>query len=332
MDRQVIFARRRPPVFAVLWGVATLVLLVAGMALRNPHLELLALAAAAPAIGLWCFRPAEFQAELTEAGLCLPRPQQEIAYARIESVTLAGLPQDPEGKLKEGPLVVMHEDGVLEIPARLNLPAADLYRMLVARAGGAGSGRIHPELSAFYENEVRLFGAPRVRTFAARRHLGRKPSTRRSQACFALWALVGVSWLVLPLALLQGPRDDVAPWIGCGILLLLVGGFGWLIAALRQRNLDAKLARWHESSIVVGPSGIGLVQGDLKGQLRWDELVDLRVGVKTRQFALTSGQLVLPGLHLIVAGAEIRIADVYDHPLPQIAALLRQYWRGPAPK
>jgi hypothetical protein len=331
MDRQVVFARQRPPVFAVLWGVATVVLLVAGLAGHNPHLDLLALAAAAPAIGLWCFRPAGFQAELTEAGLHLARPQQEIPYARIESVTLAGLPQDPEGKLKEGPLMLMHEDGVLEIPGRLNLPAADLYRMLAARAGGEGSGRVHAELSAFYENEARLFGAPRVRTFAARRHLGRRPSTRRSQACFGLWGLVGLSWLVLPVALLQGPRDEIAPWIGFGILLLLLGGLGWFLATLSQRHPDAKLARWQESNIVVGPSGIALVQGDLKGQLRWDELVDLRVGRKKRQLALTSGQLVPPGLHLIVAGAEIRIADVYDHPLPQLAALMRQYWRGPTP-
>jgi len=69
--------------------------------------------------------------------------------------------------------------------------------------------------------------------------------------------------------------------------------------------------------------------------MRWGELRNLEYRHSPRSFGLESRGLWADnagperGIHLIVEGARIVIADIYDRPLPLIYDRIRSYWRGP---
>jgi len=107
-------------------------------------------------------------------------------------------------------------------------------------------------------------------------------------------------------------------------VLLLVGGFFslvfWLIGR-PSRVGPAPRAR-RRPGLVIAPDGLALVQGDLSGELGWEELRD----VKLMQRAGPNG--TAPAVVLHVKGAIITIADVYDRPVALIHQQICHYWRG----
>ena len=80
------------------------------------------------------------------------------------------------------------------------------------------------------------------------------------------------------------------------------------------------------SSLVLSPVGLALVQGDLQGELRWEQLRDVQLVSKPRFFQMGQ-ENVRTGIWLRVEGAQIVIADIYDRPLPIIFERIKAYWR-----
>ena len=69
-------------------------------------------------------------------------------------------------------------------------------------------------------------------------------------------------------------------------------------------------------------------QADLRGHLRWEELLDVRFR-EEKYFTFSIRRDSIPrGIQLNMAGAKIRIPDVYDRPLALIHGLIRGYWKG----
>jgi hypothetical protein len=86
------------------------------------------------------------------------------------------------------------------------------------------------------------------------------------------------------------------------------------------------MRNWREASLVIGPLGLAVVQGDLKGEMRWGELRQLHM--KAPRFAAYANRMKLgPGIRLVVEGATIVIADLYDRPLRVIHQRIMDYWR-----
>jgi hypothetical protein len=77
------------------------------------------------------------------------------------------------------------------------------------------------------------------------------------------------------------------------------------------------LRRWRDAGLVISPAGLALVQGNVRGEMRWAELKDLRY--KTRTSAA--------GIVLKFEGAEVGIINIYDRPLYLIYERIREYWR-----
>ncbi len=149
---------RRFSAGATFWGLLGVASLGAGLALGNMHLILICLAPLMLAMGLWFFRLADFRGELSENGIRIEDPAQEISFENIQNLTLAGKPQDPEEvRLEAGPLIVVHNRGVLEIPASLNLPVKELYKALFASIPKSGSRSVHQELFTHLQNEESIF-------------------------------------------------------------------------------------------------------------------------------------------------------------------------------
>ena len=103
-------------------------------------------------------------------------------------------------------------------------------------------------------------------------------------------------------------------WGLAGIVCVMVGGllyatsFAEFIPAGPMRN-------WRNASLVISPQGMAMVQGDIQGEVRWPELVEIRFNTKPRGFDFGNPSAMLPGILLRVKGASILIADIYDRPL-----------------
>jgi hypothetical protein len=322
---------RRFSIGAALWCILGIMLLVAGLISGNMHLIFLALAPLSVAAGLWFFRPAEFSGELTEDGLRFGSPPQKIAFDNMQNLTLAGKTQDPQDPgLAAGPLIVTHKHGVLEIPASLNPPAKELYRALWENLPKSGSRMVTRELISHLKNEETIFGSDHVHTFVARKYLGVGPSTRRGQACFVFLMLCGLIWIILAaLQPMNKQNYEYMPWIFAGVFMIIIGLLLWSLLVSNERRSAVLKPTLQNACLIISPSGIALIQEDLKGLLHWDELQNVSITNKPQFLDASIGKKRGTGALLLkVSGAEIRIVDVYDSPLPMIKKIIDRYWKG----
>jgi len=315
---------------AMLWGGMAALLLVGGWVHGNIHLMIFALAPGMLAIGLLLGRPQAFHAVLTEDGLEVHRPPRNISYSKIEGMTINGFGDDPnKARLKSGPLVVTHCDGVIEIPAALNAPVLDVYRTILALVPTTGCYELSHVFKEHYQKECAMFGAERVHSFTRRKIIGRRPSTRRGRLCAAMLFACGVLWCLVP-ALVAGRCNasswDMDMWLGWGVVMAILSLFAWLVLYLQQQWGEANAKDFRDAELIVSPTGIAVKQGDLQGHVRWEELLDVQLTKRLRVFLDLTGES-RGGIHLAFAGARIRLADVYDRPIALIYQQIRRYWK-----
>lgn len=327
-----LHAQRPFPLGAIFWGCMTVVLLVVGHMSDNTHISILSLAPAMLAIGFALGRRREFHATLTEEGITLIKPPQTILYSEIEGLTIDGFGADPnEQKLRRGPVMVMHRDGTVEIPARMNVPVQKVYRAILAMLPTTGVAELSQEFQDHVEKETATFGPERVHVFKRRKIVGRRPSTRRGQICAALLVLCGVAWCLISAAVAGQPRGrEYEPWMGVGGMLAIVSLLVWFWLFANHRAFEDKAKKLRNAELVVSPTGIAVKQGDLQGHLRWDELLDVRLSKRARAFLPADNQsgLSTSGIQVAFAGAKVYLADIYDRPVALIYRQIRRYWKG----
>src|SRR5262249_29679886 len=134
-------------------------------------------------------------------------------------------------------------------------------------------------------------------------------------------ALAGLIWLVAGIAL---PKNG-EPWIALGILVAFFAGIFAL--AFRFEGADPQIPNWRRSGLVISPVGLAMIQGDMRGELRWAELRDIRFGAKPGFLSFEFSSATPRGIQLVVEGATIIIANIYDRPLALIHERLRDYWQ-----
>jgi hypothetical protein len=317
------------PFGAVTSGLVCIASLVVGAVLGNIHYCVFALAPGLLTIAFWNFRARPIAFEIADDGLHIESQKMDIPYASIESIYLNGKLQDfNEPNLKSGDLLILHEKGYLEIPARLSVPVVDLYRFLGAVVPPRGSGSVHSELSAHLQNEETVFGPERVYAFSTRTSKGTRSARFRMAVYFGLLMFCGIVWAVCGGTFLA-TRLEPSPWMFVGILLAVFSGLFMILAMARSLRYGIR-EKLKNSSMIISPTGVALLQGDLKGQVRWDELRDIRFRPKMRSFIVSNEEnmTLVPGIQLIVPGACIDIYDIYNRPLTQIYHLLLRYWKG----
>jgi hypothetical protein len=140
--------------------------------------------------------------------------------------------------------------------------------------------------------------------------------------CGILWCLI---YAAVPSRL---AAREYEPWLVFGILLSIFSALGLLLLYLSQKSDKAIGRSLEKSELVISPTGIAVKQGDLQGHLRWGELLDIRFPTRGRSSFVFTSEERLGGIHLVIAGAKIRIADVYDRPIALIYRLIRGYWKG----
>lgn len=329
MIGQTIEARISFPINIILCG-----LLAAGLCLLAAALSLwdLALLSAWPWLAAllllvrWA-RQKPFRATFTATALEVEEPPLSLPYDQVQGLLAGRRPINPyQVGPRTYPIQVIHPEGVVRIPPQLNVRSDEIYSFLYQRLSGGGTAEVHPSLVPYLRYKQQEYGPARVWSYRARRYRGHGPEYPLITALCGAAALAGMGWLLFGLV------QEAPAWIGASIPAVLLGGLFSLLSGLSGR-LTAVPEVLRESCLVICPDGLALVQADLQGQLRWEEVRDVQVKKRatlaTNNFQLAAVQPG-PGIVLKVAGAVIVLLDVFDRPLPLIHQLFCHYWRGDA--
>lgn len=325
MIGETIQARARFPGAAVVFLLPGGGLVALAVAQHNPHWALGSIPLFLIAVALWWLRPRAFVAHFTEDALEVMEPRVSIPFAELQGLQAKGRPADPAKKgPRSYPIQVFHQKGALMIPAGLDVPSDAVYLFLLAQFPPGGSREVNPALRTYLRQQLETFGPDRVWSYKARQVLGRSLVARRGVAvCLAVLAS-GVVWAVAGGIMGKGSEA----WLAMGIVVALFGGLFaflfWLDAW--QKGGENRLKKWREASLVISPLGLALVQGDVQGQMRWDELRDVSLRNKPPSFGLHRDH-TMTGIILRFEGAQIPIVDVYERPLPIIYQRIKDYWQ-----
>jgi hypothetical protein len=303
------------PVGAVIWLVIGAAFAVPAVIVENPHFGIVAALPAAIGLVLLMTREPPFEAELGPNGLEIEEPTLSLPYAAIEAVLMVGKPGRARAAIQ-----LIHADGVVHIPARLNIRSDDLCAFLLEQLPTRGTAQLPGELQKYHAAQERMFGSDRVYSYRARSRQQVHPRKRALCVCAAC-AVAGLIWAAAGALL----KKDGEAWIAIGLVLVFFSGMFALLFYVGRKG--PRMRDWHHSGLVIGPAGLALLQGDLRGELRWDELRKIRFR-KGPSFLPSHPTAALAGIDLIVEGATITIADIYDRPLAQIHERLRTYWMG----
>ena len=323
MIGQTIESRPRLPLGAIFWLLVALLLDVFAVVQDNADVAIGSVFPWLVAVLFWRLRERSFTARFTETALEVQEPPLQVRYADLQGLLA---PRRPANPFKAGPrsylIQVIHSSGVLRIPARLNVPSDEVFSFLYRQFPPSGSRAVPNALADFLRHQERRFGPEQVWTYRARPFLGRSKRHPRLMAFFLALLLSAPFWIA------WGIIQKQEGWIGCGSSGLFFGGLVSLLFWLEGRHNFSGVGKWQKAGLVVAPDGLALVQGDLVGELRWDEVRSVNLGKASSAFQFTASTQPLRGIVLKVEGAVIVIADVYDRPLSLIYQNIRHYWKG----
>ncbi len=325
MTGQTVSSRPRFPLFTVLFLATAVALVAAALARNDPRYAAGSLPLWLLAAALHLTRPRPVSVTFTDTAIEVAEPPESVPYSDLEGLLAGGRAVDPFRKgARRFPVQLFHTGGVLEIPARLDVPSDEVYRYLFHRIPARSTRPVHPDLAGHLRQKQKEFGDNRVWSFAARSRATRPSSGRRAGAVCAALVASGLGWVAY-----GNLTSDGVAWWGPGILLCassaLFGLIAWLASWQRAAAARVKGGR---ASLVIAPDGLAVLQGDLRGELRWDELLGVKLNPKPQSFHWGSEASIVPGILLKVAGASILLTDVYDRPLPLIYYQLSQCVRG----
>jgi hypothetical protein len=312
--------RPSPPVGAALWALAAA--MCAAIAANFQIAGLFAMAAIFTAIAITVFASRErpFRARLEETGLALLHSGEHFPYAHIES--LAAGPSTGGREYHQYTLDLRTATKVVRVPAAIDIPTGELERFLRSQMPPRLVAVPDPDVDEYLNRQMEQYGASSVFWCGpAPDPVGlARPAVRRAWlACF----LAGLVVLIVGVSMMEsknrpaGNRRGVDQYTGVvavGAISLIVGLLGLLIHISLTHRSHPKVKNIELSSLVISPLGIALRQGDLKGELKWEEIR----GVKLPRNKPLSVQL---------AGVKIQIFNIYDRPLVEIHDRIREIGR-----
>ncbi|HEX3872293.1 MAG TPA: hypothetical protein VHV77_17730 [Pirellulales bacterium] len=323
--RLTLESRSKICVGQILWGLCAAVIVGIGLAVGSSHWIAFAILPATLAISIGWAWPGAFRGWLDDQQLTIEAPEPEtIPIDAIECVTLAGRARLVDEPTADGKVMVMHREGVVQIPKGLNVPGDELYAKLIDLCRDIPFDDRPSQLADECARQEQTFGTERVWLFCARNYLG-SGSRSRSRAVGTALMLTGAGWCIFG-GLAKGRGED--PFFGLGFVAFLIGLIAYAVGCqFGGRYPFHRLADWDKASLLVSPGGIWLTQGDLKGHLQWEELKEMRIG-RMRDAKLTHSRVAPSGaLVLIVPGTQIVIWDIYDRPLAVIHDIMFSFWR-----
>ncbi len=250
--------------------------------------------------------------EIESQGLSFGDTGRLIEYDSIQ--TLNAVPSQSENEQFD--IVVRHVEGTLTIPRSISHSSHSLLQFLKSRQPKKPVGFVHTALTEYLLDQQKLFGTDKVFLFSPRL----MPS---ATILGKVGRLIGL-WILLTGILWAFAATFYTNWTVPGALSVLFGSIFFLASFATNDPVKRQIKNWRESSLIVTPSGIALIQGNLKGKLRWDEVLEV-AQAKPKPFTIVR---VLPGLRIQVKGSQITIADIYDESIDTIHDCIMAYFSG----
>jgi hypothetical protein len=264
-------------------------------------------------LAMVCLRPLVMprRFQFTEEGIACTRPRRFVKYADILDV----FPMD-RGAGERFPIHLLVGDDSVLLPARLGIPSAELAEFLRSQPLGQRTREVPPIFTNFFKQQLLVSPPKQIYIFRGdKRRVS--PRTRRYRS--AAWWFLGLSAIWFALTPLDSGMPIYPPFgalAGLFGLIFLVGGY------TPMRHGQARIKNWAEVTLIITPLAMALQQGDLRGELRWEELLSLSSSSRRR-----AAPKNLANLTLKVRGASIQLLDIYQWPLDCAAELIARYSR-----
>ncbi len=303
------------PRFPIFLGLCCAALVSVSVVSLNPGFAIFCIPLATVASALMMARERPFSMQLNATDLMVGDSFESIPLASFKSVT-AEKSTSGNGQF---PIFVTHAGGLLTIPASINDSSTAVYEFLCNNFESNVTANIPLALKDYADEQFATFGDEKVYCFSARETIAPRPHRPRLRA-FSLGMVVGgVLWL---LAGIVTPE-----WFAGGVVVVVFGFLFFLLTFAQPATGTQHIKNWRNSFLIVSPAGIGLVQGPLKGKLRWDELRRVKLNEKVKSFRLSAAS-AQKGILLDVTGSQIVIADIYNEPLFNVHQKIMGYYDG----
>ncbi len=269
------------------------------------------------AAGIWLGRDRRVVFHIAETRLEFERPQESfVEYESLESVTI---------RRKRGsehfPIQLRHRGGTTNIPAQLSVSSLRLLHFLDERLPPFRNENLPDALVGFREEQIAKFGEDRVFSFGGRMKGAEPPSYKWIGALLGLALSAIFMWII---GCLAQPASQTE-WTQAGLIIAFFSTFFAFLNWLSGRSKQKRDTR--QSGLIVGPTGIALLQGDVKGKMRWDELKAIE-HPPVKRFGTRRTADSKHGIGLLVDGGYIVIFDYYNRPADEIYRILREFWNG----
>jgi hypothetical protein len=287
------------------WIVAGALLAAGDFAMKEHHLLILSLGPFAIGFAVLMTRREPLVFRFDDDGIEVLSPSLEfIPYRSIEAITVG----DEEGR--QASLAVLHRDGALYVPTDIDEESRRVYRFLRREMPEERSIGPPPSLRPYMREQDDQFGERRVFGYRA---LARPRIAKSFTGLFVSAALfvISIIWMFIGSAARQYEE-----WLGIGALTCLgtIVAFVVFLASRRANSSDG------DGGIIIAPAGIAIGQGDLVGQMRWEEITEI------------DRNRMSYAIELQFHGGKLTLGDVYDRSLRVIYRRLLDYWEGPLPE
>lgn len=321
MIGQTVEAKSGMPKATVACGVTALLFVTAALATSSAHFGMVALLPALIAFFAWRNRYQDVIVTFEERGISLFGTQHLLPYEEMHTIWAGSTLVTKESELiRAAPLTITHAKGRFFLPEKLNVPVADVAKFLVHRIPPQPDKPVHESLADHSAAQIEKFGADKV-VHIHQRDSTQQAITRSNISVFGKALLLsGTLWLAAAIAATHRDNTDesFAPWFALGIGGIFLGPLFWFAGKSNAKKQSVDAEKHGPACIVLGPTGLGLAQGELQGKLRWEEITGVKNG-RAKHFGDND-----EALHIHFAGGSIILLDIYDRPLMDIAGLIRK--------
>jgi hypothetical protein len=254
-----------------------------------------------------------FEMALDETSLRIDRPLLVIPYSSIRELRASVWPG--ARRPASYPIEIVHHRGWTELPSRASEPSERIYAFLRGRLTRAPRSVVLPsKLAAFKREQEASFGAERVFAYGPRAAT-RVSTVRNLPAVAAGLGATGASWVAIGAL----SSESFLGWSVAGAVAALCA-----VAVVMADSFQKVSVAKRSASLVVAPGGLAMEGGGVSGHLRWEEIEDVDV---KRPFGLLGADSRWPIVVLRVAGAEVRVEDVFDTGIDEILDRILAYWK-----
>jgi hypothetical protein len=294
-----------------------LLLIIAALATGGSYPVLASIYFLAIGIALWR-SPSHQDIVLDESGIDFQNYGCKLSYDEITWLSMGDrfiAANDTEAPL--GPIRIGFEGGHYPLSDPVNESPREFVRFLLERMPAPQRRAVNPVLADFYQKQSAKFGEDKVHVIHARRVVSEK-AQRNGSVRLGL-GLIAAGLISLGAAVVMlDPTDEFSGfWLAGSVVAIMVGIISCIVGGNAGRRQKSQ-STLRDACVVISPSGLAMIQGSLRGILRWEEIVKVAPG-PVGSFGNRDA-----ALHLSVAGGNIIVLDVYEVPLTNIAALIRK--------